>query len=89
MEQMILSKYQKQTKKKQKQIMYKKSRLWGSQVGEWMDCDGWAFAVFFWDVDCDVCNGWAMGSYCRAQGNVCDWVTLLYSRPWGDIVNEL
>ena len=75
MEQMILSKYQKQTKKKQKQIMYKKSRLWGSQVGEWMDCD--------------ICNGWAMGSYCRAQGNVCDWVTLLYSRPWGDIVSEL
>ena len=65
-------------------MMDKKSRLWGSQGGKGLECDGWAFGFF-----CGIWNGWAMGSYCRAQGNVCDWVTLLYSRPWGDIVNEL
>ena len=30
-----------------------------------------------------------MGSYCTAQGNMCDWVTLLYSRTCWNIVNQL
>ena len=36
-----------------------------------------------------VWNGWAMGSYCTAQGNVWDWVTLLYNRTFPNIVNQL
>ena len=32
------------------------------------------------DANCYIWNGWAMGPYCTAQGNVCDWVTLLYNR---------
>ena len=32
-----------------------------------------ACRLFIW-------NEWAMGSYRTAQGNVCDWVTLLYNR---------
>ena len=30
-------------------------------------------------VNCYIWNGWAMGPCCTAQGNVCDWVTLLYN----------
>ena len=41
------------------------------------------------DVNSYVWNGWALGSYCTAQGNVCDWVTLLYNRTWWNIVNQL
>ena len=29
----------------------------------------------FLGANCYICNGWAMGPYCTAQGNVCDWVT--------------
>ena len=43
----------------------------------------------FLDANCYIWNGWAMGSYCTAQGNVCDWVTLLYNRTWWNIVNQL
>ena len=32
------------------------------------------------DANSYIRNGWAMGPYCIAQGNVCDWVTLLYNR---------
>ena len=32
------------------------------------------------ETNCSIWNGWAMGSYCTAQVNVCDWVTLLYNR---------
>ena len=32
------------------------------------------------DANCYIWNGWAMGSYCTAQGTVCDWVTVLYNR---------
>ena len=28
------------------------------------------------DTNCCIWNGWAMGSYSTAQGNVCDCVTL-------------
>ena len=41
------------------------------------------------DANCYIWNGWAMGSYCTAQGNVCDWVTLLYNRIWWNIVSQL
>ena len=33
--------------------------------------------------------GWTMGPYSTAQGNMCDWVTLLYNRTWQNIVNQL
>ena len=32
------------------------------------------------DANCCIWNGWAMGSFCVAQGNVCDGVTLSYNR---------
>ena len=32
------------------------------------------------DTNCYIRNGWAMGSSCTAQGNVCDWVTYLFHR---------
>ena len=82
MEQMILSKNNNnkktQANKKQKQIMAKKSMTWGSQGvrgGSGMDghLGGFKMQTYIW-------NGWAMGSYCTAQGNVCYWVTLLYNR---------
>ena len=41
------------------------------------------------DANCYIWNGWAMGSYCTAQGSVCDWVTLLYNRTRQNIVNQL
>ena len=31
----------------------------------------------FLDANCYIWNGWAMGPYGTAQGNVCGWVTLL------------
>ena len=34
----------------------------------------------FVDAKCHICNGWAMGPYCTAEGTLCDWVTLLYNR---------
>ena len=40
------------------------------------------------DANCYIWNGWAMESYCIAQGTVYDWVTLLYNRNWS-IVNQL
>ena len=46
----------------------------GEGVG-WMGIWG-----LFLEANCYVWNEWAMGSYCTAPGNVCDWVTLLYNR---------
>ena len=34
----------------------------------------------FLGANCYIWDGWAMGSYCTAQGNVCGWVTLWYNR---------
>ena len=34
----------------------------------------------FGGTHCNIWNGWTMGPYCIAQGNICDWVTLLYNR---------
>ena len=34
----------------------------------------------FLDANCYIWDRWAVGPYCIAQGNVCDWVTLLYDR---------
>ena len=39
--------------------------------------------------DCYIWNGWVIGFYYTAQGNVCDWITLLYNRTWWNIVNQL
>ena len=41
---------------------------------------GWMGSLGLVDENCNIWNGWAMRSYCIAQGNVCDWVTLLYNR---------
>ena len=61
--------------------MAKKSRLEAPRVASWegRDWDGQAFGGFL-DANCYIWNGWALGPYCTAQGNVCDWVTLLYNR---------
>ena len=65
--------------KKQKQSMAKKIRLGvpggGGRGGSGKD--GRLGAVL--DANCYTWNGWAMGSYCRAQGTVCDGVPLLYN----------
>ena len=78
MEQMILSKKTK-TKTKWKQIMAKENRL-GAPSGEGGGSGMDRHFVGFLAANCKIWNGWAMGPYCTAQGNVCDWVTLLYSR---------
>ena len=55
-------------------------QTWGSQGGKWKEWDGWALRGLGVDANCYIWNGWAMESYCTAQGNVCDWVTLLNNR---------
>ena len=75
---MILSKNNKQSNKKQKQIMAEKSRLGVGGKGGGSGMDGHFGGLG--DANYYIWNGWAMGSYCTAQGNVCDWVTLLYNR---------
>ena len=65
---MILSK----NNKKQKQITAKKSKLGvlgsGERGGSGMDGHLWGLG----DAHYYAYNGWAMGSYCTAQGNMCD-----------------
>ena len=55
------------------------SRLWGPRGKEegigWMGILG-----VFLDANHYIWSGWAMRSYCTIQGNVCDWITLLYNR---------
>ena len=70
MPQMILS-------TKQKQIMAKESRL---MVARGERGRGWDGSLGLLDANCNNGNGWAMGSYCTAQGTMRDWVTLLYNR---------
>ena len=41
------------------------------------------------NTNCNTWHEWAMGSYCTAQGTVCDWVTLLYNRNGRNIVKQL
>ena len=39
-----------------------------------------AHGIWSWRMQAvNVWNGLVMGSYCTAQGSVCDWVTLLYN----------
>ena len=62
--------------------MAKKSRL---LLGSWAKGGRKGIGVDehfggFGDANCYTWNGWAMGSYCIAQGNACDWVTLLHNR---------
>ena len=66
---MILPKNNKQTDHGQEE------QTWGWVGVGWMGILG-----VFLDSNCYIWNGWAMGSYCTAQGNVCDSVTLLYNR---------
>ena len=83
-EQMILSKYNKQTNK---QTNKERNRSWPRRAGlEFPEAGGRGARGMdghfggLGDANCYIRNGWAMGSYCTAQGNVCDWVTLLYNR---------
>ena len=75
MEQMILSKNNKKTNKQQRQKSIagvpKGERRGSGMDGHFGDLG---------DANCYGWNGWAVGPYCTAQGNVCDWVTLLCSR---------
>ena len=48
-------------------------------AGGGVEWDGWAFGGFG-DANYYIWSGRTMGSYHTAQGNVCDWVTLLYNR---------
>jgi len=52
---------------------------WGSWGGRGRGWDGWAFQGFL-DANCYIWGGLAMGPHCTAQGNVCDWITMLYNR---------
>ena len=58
--------------------MAKESRL--VVPGAWAGGVEWTGSSGFLDANSYIWNGWAMGSYCTAQGIVCDWVTLLYDR---------
>ena len=78
MEQMILSKKKKQ-KKPEPDHDQVEEQTRGSQGGKGKEQEGWALLGHL-DVNSSIWNGWAMGPCCSAQGNVCDWVTLLYSR---------
>ena len=75
---MILSKNNKQTKSR--------NRSWPRRAGLGFPGPGGAGSRMdghfggLKDTNCYIWNGWAMGSYCTAQGTVCDWVTLLYNR---------
>ena len=65
---MILSK-----KKKNRNIYHGQGeQTWGSQGERGLSgMDG-----HFWDLlhlNCCIWNGWEMGPYCTAQGNVCNW----------------
>ena len=64
---------------KQKQIGGMDSRLVVASGGEgegveWMG--SWGLVA----KNCNIWSGGEMGSYCTAQGTVCEWVTLLYNR---------
>ena len=75
---MTLSKNNKQTKNTETDHG-QEEQTWGFQARKGKEWDGEAFGGFQ-DADCHIWNGWAIGLYCTAQGNMCNWVTLLYSR---------
>ena len=56
--------------------MAKKSRLGVPGVEGWGGSRRNGHFGGLGDVNCYIWNGWAIGSYRTAQGNVCDWVTL-------------
>ena len=43
----------------------------------------------FLDAYCYIGNGWAMGPYCTAQGNLCDWVWLGYLAVQQNLMKHL
>ena len=71
---MILSKNNKKTTDTDHD---QEEQTWCSQGGKGRKWDGWASGG---DAKCCIWNGWAVRSYHPIQGNVCDWVTLLYKR---------
>ena len=93
MEWMILSKNNEQTNKKQKHIMAKKSRLGVPKEERGRTgMDGnlgffWMQIVIF-GMDGKLFNS-INNFFLKEQGNVCDWVSLLYNRTWQNIVNQL
>ena len=76
MEQMILFKKNQQ---KTETDHGQEEQTWGSQGERGKSRTGGHFGGFL-GANWYIWNGWTMGSYCIAQGNVCDWVTLLYNR---------
>ena len=77
MKQMILFKNNNNNNNK-KQIMAKEGRL-GVTKGKRGESVTDGHCGGFLDANCYTGNGWAVGFYCTAQGNVCDGVTLLYN----------
>ena len=49
----------------------------------------WTGSLGLVDANCNIWDGWAVGSYCTAQGTVHYWVTLLFNRDRKNIVNQL
>lgn len=55
-------------------------QTWGSPGGRGEGVGGMDILGVLGDANCYIWNGWAMGSYCTAQGNMYDWGTLLNIR---------
>ena len=75
---MILSTEQKQTHRRGEQACD------CQEEGEGVE---WTGSLGFIDANYCIWSGWAMESYCTAQGTMCDWVTLLYNRNGRNTVN--
>ena len=73
---MIISKRNKQTSKQKAETDHgQEEQTWGFQGGKGRERDVWApGGGWGLDVNHSIWNGWAMGSYCTEQGNVCDWL---------------
>ena len=77
---MILSKNSKRTNKKTETEHGQEEQTWGSWGGGKGGMGGMGILEVLGGANCYIWNGWAVGSYCIEQGNVCDWLTLLYNR---------
>ena len=72
MEQMVLSKINKKTSKQKIETdRGQEEQTWGSRQGG-RGGSGMDGHLEFWGMQTYIWNGWAMGSYCTTQGNVCD-----------------
>ena len=83
-------KKKKQTRKQKTETDHgQEQQTWGLEVGERGGSGVNGHFGGFLDANRYIWNGWAKGSYRTAQGNVCDWVTWLYSGTWQNTVNQL